>query len=166
MSEYKKTIETEWKTFLYSNQYIQDNYYIDENVISVIEIKVEQRKEYFKKFHKSKLTVFQEIALICFWIIKLHPISFLSISPDDSFDKLINEKFSLYIIMSFFRKLLPKNSNKVSEVFFPEYMKELIYTFYYRDISKEAMIILVETMAIALEINPYIHLKSRKSTRT
>lgn len=161
--DYKKKIETEWRSFLSSNQYIRENYHIDEEVLFVIGVKVEQRKEYYKIFHKSKLTVFQEIALICFWILKFHPITIIDFSPDDNNDELINEKFTLYFIVSFFRKLVPNDTNKISNVFFEEYMKELIYSFRYRDISKEAMVLLVETIAIALEINPYIHFKKRKN---
>lgn len=36
-----------------------------------------------------------------------------------------------------------------------QYIRELVYSFKYRDISKEALILLVESIAVFLGLNPY-----------
>lgn len=51
---------------------------------------------------------------------------------------------------------LEYRSTENVDVFFDElYIKELEYSFTYRDISKEAMILLVETIAKGVGIQPY-----------
>ena len=72
----------------------------------------------------------------------------------------INEAFGIYIIINGLRSLLNNSNNSSSDelinnFFTKEYINELRYAFYYRDISKEAMILLVETIAKAVGYEPY-----------
>ena len=147
--------------FLDGNKYDNENIIINENIILSIIIKVDQRKKYFEYFHKLKMSEFKEAALNAFWIVKLQPLSvcsqeYIKLQPAE-YDSL-NEKLALYYIIRTLRAAL-KEKNKSDEVLDSlslKYINELIYTFTYRDVSKEAFIMLVETMAVFTGLDPYL----------
>lgn len=146
--------------FIVNNGYSIDDICIDEQAICAIINKVNQRKQYFIYFHALDMSDLKEVALYCFWYIKLHPISInYSKVSDTKIDMLntINEKFAVFFLISELRALLKSKqlSEKPLEYLSADYIKELVYTFTYRDISKEALIMLVETMAILMGLNPY-----------
>jgi len=131
-----------------------------ETAIFQIITKVDQRKKYFIFFHHLNISDFKELALYCFWIIKLKPLCLIKEDATDS-DKLafasINEKLAIYKIINTFRSLAENGKQrKVIDDFFSDaYIHELIYSFTYRDISKEALILLIETMALGLGFPAY-----------
>lgn len=144
--------------FVQKNHYKTENLYVDEKTIMEIIGKVDQRKKYFQYFHSLDMSEFKEVSLICFWYIKLKPIC---ISNEDLRHKgdfeAINEKLALYYLLSTYRRMLKeqKLSTNVLDNLPSEYLKELIYSFRYRDISKEAFILLVESIAVFLGLEPY-----------
>ena len=147
--------------FLDGNRYDNKDVIINENIILSIIIKVDQRRKYFEYFHKLKMSEFKEAALNAFWIVKLQPLSvcnqeYTKQQPVE-YDSL-NEKLALYYIIRTLRVALKEKnkSDKVLDSLSLKYIDELIYTFTYRDISKEAFIILVETMAVLMGLNPYL----------
>lgn len=148
------------ENFVINNKYNPTNIYINENIVMAIIAKVDQRKRYFKYFHGLNMSEYKEMALICFWYIKLRPICMASkeLSSQDlnAYDS-INEKLAVYYLLSTFRCML--NEKKIStqqiDNLPKKYLNELIYSFTYRDISKEALILLVESIAIFLGLNPY-----------
>lgn len=149
------------ESFLAGNKYNNDNIIINENTILSIIVKVDQRRRYFEYFHKLKMSEFKEVALNAFWICKLQPLSISNheIIKDQprEYDSL-NEKLALFYILKTLRGAL-KNKKKSEDVLdsLPrKYVDELIYTFTYRDISKEAFIMLVESIAVFMGLNPYL----------
>lgn len=154
--KHKKIVES----FVVNNKYDSSKIYINENTVMAIIAKVDQRKRYFKYFHGLDISEYKEVALTVFWYIKLKPICMASqeiVAQDlKEFDS-INEKLAVYYIISTLRgMLIEKNIPTERLDSLPKkYIKELIYSFTYRDISKEALILLVETMAIFLGLNPY-----------
>lgn len=146
--------------FITSNKYDADSIYIDKNAVLAIIVKVDQRRRYFEFFHHLKMSEYKEAALNSFWYVKLHPINIKRIESAENqlqiYDS-INEKLALYIILKTLRAMLEKKhiSTKRLDELPPSYIDELIYTLTYRDISKEALIILVESMAIFLGLDPY-----------
>lgn len=133
---------------------------IDENAVLSVITKVNQRRQYFELFHGIKMSEFKEVALNAFWIAKLKPLSVgdLQIIREQrkEYDAL-NEKLALYYILRCLRAALKnkRKSEDVLDALSSEYIDEFIYTLMYRDISKEALIMLVESMAILMGINPY-----------
>lgn len=99
------------------------------------------------------------MALICFWYIKLHPVSIKQ--NVDNHNSLayssINEKLAVNYMFSTYRSMLKTYglSTKRLDSISKKYVRELIYSFTFRDISKEAMILLVESMAVMLGLDPY-----------
>ena len=122
--------------------------------------KVDQRRKYFKYFHGLDMSEYKEVALICFWYIKLHPICAVSkeiMQKDMTEFNSINEKLAVYYLLITLKAML-KNENKSIDIVdsLPnEYIKELAYSFTYRDLSKEALILLVESIAMFMGLNPY-----------
>ena len=143
---------------------------VNKNILYEVLNKVEQRKEYFQIFHSINISEFKQLALIVFWVIKLKPIflryndevienDFVIDNPQNDYVS-INEAFGIYIIINGLRSLLNNSNNSSSDelinnFFTKEYINELRYAFYYRYISKEAMILLVETIAKAVGYEPY-----------
>ncbi len=127
---------------------------INKKIVLEIINKVDQRKKYFKYFHDIDMSDFKEVALISFWYIKLKPIF---VESDDAVYDTINEKLAFYFIIHTLTSLLRKNELPLDKVenLNKVYVKEVIYSFVYRDISKEALILLVESIAVFLGLNPY-----------
>ena len=148
------------ESFILNNNYDFDNIHINEDIVMSIIAKVDQRRRYFKYFHGLDMSEYKEVALICFWYIKLRPIY---ISPEINAGKIlnaydsINEKLAVYYLLSTYRSMLEvkKLSTKQLDSLPKKYINELIYSFTYRDISKEALILLVESIAIFLGLDPY-----------
>ena len=155
------------ENFIRNNKYNPQNIDINVEQIMAIISKVDQRKRYFKYFHGLDMSEYKEVALICFWYIKLRPISICckEITPQElkSYES-INEKLAVYLLLSTFRAILndKKLATQQLDRLPKKYISELIYFFTYRDISKEAMILLVESMAVFLGIDPYKNVDSRK----
>ena len=154
--KHKSVIEN----FIIKNKYETDFIHINENAVMAIIAKVDQRKRYFKYFHGLNMSEYKEVALICFWYIKLRPISMvsreLSTKNINAYDS-INEKLAVYYLISTFRCMLEEANlpTKSLDKLPKKYLNELIYSFTYRDISKEALILLVESIAIFLGLDPY-----------
>ena len=159
----KEELQIEWgkhkriiEGFLRQNQYDTKKIYIDEEIVLTVISKVDQRREYFHFFHQLEMSEIKEAALICFWYIKLQPICLKSDQSSREYDS-INEKLAVYYMLTTFRALLKENRLPESKLdnLPKKYLNELIYTFTYRDISKEALIILLESIAIFLGLDPY-----------
>jgi hypothetical protein len=117
--------------------------------------KVDQRKHYFKEFHNIDMSELKEISLLCFWLTKFKPYRIENDS--DSLHDSINEKFCVYLIIYTIRNILRLNNLDESPInyFSEEYIYEITYSLKFRDISKEALILLVETIALMCGIKPY-----------
>lgn len=130
---------------------------VDKSSLYATITKVEQRRAYFKIFHNLDMSEYKEIALTAFWFLKFRPLM-VEAPPIGREYQLLNEKLVLYCIITTLRSMYKETKKNILDVnyFFTEkYSKELLYSFANRDISKEAMILLVETCAIALKLNPY-----------
>ena len=82
---------------------------------------------------------YKETALYCYWFLKLRP---LWIDPANKSSDRINETFALHLYISLLKK---------STEGFPErdginrlHIRELLYSFRFRDITKESMILMLE----------------------
>lgn len=143
--------------FLELNQYNANDVKVNAIALSRIVDKVHQREKYFSYFHNISMSELKQIALNCFWIIKLHPIDMADGLSKEEQSKLksINENFAIYYMIAYLKVLYKEKNNDVNTFFDSLYIKELMYSFTYRDISKEAMILLVETIAKGIGIQPY-----------
>lgn len=148
--------------FLEGNEYAADHIIQNTDSLFSMIAKVDQRRQYFSFFHHLDMSEYKEAALNAFWCIKLAPLSADStVNNCPEYDS-INEKLALFYILKTLRCMLIKNQLPIEKLdsLPQEYMDELVYTLTYRDISKEALVILVETMAVFLGLEPY----QRKAT--
>lgn len=151
--------------FLSENQYTADYLFVNEDIVLAVITKVDQRKEYFKFFHGLDMSEYKEAALTAFWYVKLKPINVRTGEFSDKTLKeyeSINEKLAIYYILKTLRKMLFRAGKKADELnsISDKYLRELVYTLTYRDISKEAFILLIETMAVFLGLDPYAPVKT------
>ena len=150
-------ILSSWKTFFSgiqqqtqgTDKFIGSHYTVNSKALQELVIRVHQRKDYFTRYHSElKMSEFKEIGLNMFWLSKLKPFSVVSSENNDARTFDINEDFALFhmccalqamakkLNISFDKKRLP------SSLYF-----EMSYCMSFRDMSKEAMGMLVELVA-------------------
>jgi hypothetical protein len=140
-----RLFEEEFKNFLQVSNYPKDlEYSISRrNIIEVI-VRVDKRDAYFHCFHDIEMSERKSASLYAYWLLKFKPFF---ITDNRFLDKesgsQINEAFAIYLISSilfFSNKLTPSKEEKVT------YYKKLMYAFKYRNISIDAMLLLVESI--------------------
>lgn len=103
-------------------------------------VRVHKRKYYFKLFHNDMVTSeYKETALYCYWILKLRP---LWINPSVKKSERINEKYALHLYVALLKKYNETFSEK--DGINKKHIRELLYSFRFRDITKESMILMLE----------------------
>lgn len=160
---YIKTIKdiTElFYSFINKKNHKKDDFII--NIVALMDIitRMDKRDEYFQYFHGSEINEFKHTALLVYWINKLRPFMCKSDclqtyydeqSSDgtvclNGFNDYINEKFSMFLILGIIKKFAPKYLGVESNR--PEYINKFInemeYSLRFRDISKEALILMLE----------------------
>ena len=112
----------------------------DNSVLTEICDRIEKRRIYFHIFYnKCKMGELNEGSLMCFWILKLMPFS-----HDDIPTNELNAKMALYLLNNVLLYHAKKNNKKVniSETLY----KNIYYSFRFRDLSKEAIMELAESL--------------------
>ena len=107
-------------------------------LIEIIE-RVEKRRIYFHVFHDGcKMGELNEGALLCFWIVKLHPFYHPKINSST-----LNAKIAICLFTNaiFYYSEKAKIERKIQDHF----INDLYYSLMYRDISKESLMILAES---------------------
>ena len=111
---------------------------LKEVFIDVIE-RVEKRRVYFHIFHDGcKMGELNEGALLCFWIVKLHPFYHPKINANS-----LNAKIALCLFINaiYYHSIKTNTVHQMSGHF----ISDLYYSLVYRDISKEALMIIAES---------------------
>jgi len=102
--------------------------------------RIEKRKIYFRVFYDGcKMGELNEVALLCFWILKLTPF-YLEDIPSN----ILNAKIALCLFM----KVVHYHSQRVGSDFCltENLMDNIYYAFRFRDLSKEAIMLLAESL--------------------
>jgi len=110
----------------------------DDVLIEIIE-RVEKRRIYFHIFYNGcELGELNEGALLCFWIVKLHPFYHPNINSN-----ILNTKIALclYTNAIYYHSEKSKAEKRIPKHF----IKDSYYSLLYRDISKESLMILAES---------------------
>lgn len=112
-------------------------------------IRVDMRKLYFRVFHANMVPNEYKhiIGLSGFWILKLRPF-WIQTQKDDSDEVLrlatwLNEEIVLHMVCSLLKEYNPDFFNNGHDLC-ESYCNELLYSFRYRDLSKEAMFLLFD----------------------
>jgi len=109
--------------------------------------RIEKRRVYFHIYHKGmEMGEINEGALLCFWILKLMPFQMKGISAS-----LLNTKVAYIIFINLLHYVVNKSNKEKNEGpklhvnIKKKLMDNLLYAFQYRDLSKEAIMALVES---------------------
>jgi len=115
---------------------------IDTSMDTMYEIieRVEKRRIYFHVFYNGcKMGELNEGSLMCFWIIKLMPFHLEGIS-----NNILNVKIALCLFMNVLHYHAQKENIKLNIT--EKMVNDIYYSFRYRDLSKEAIMILAESL--------------------
>ncbi len=112
---------------------------MDRNTMIEILIRIEKRRVYYHIFHNGMDMGERKIgALFCFWIMKLMPFSCKGKSND-----FVNSRIAL---CAFINMLYASAARRKKTVMInAEIMDNLIYSFMYRDLSKEALMLMADS---------------------
>ena len=130
-------------TFINSLKNTADNYHLKWNevgkntsvIIEIINL-IQKRRIYFHIFHEKEMGELNEISLACFWILKLKPFIYI---PNK------NVNINLFLALNLFRLMIERTAKaKGKKIDFPT--SHLIHAFKYRDLSKEAIMAIAESL--------------------
>lgn len=138
LEECKKKIEIE--------EYdIEINYVLLLNVF----VRIDERKDYFMYFHSDEDTMHmslgKEIALEAYWISKYKPLRIKNLDHEIEFTKKYKVSVSDVIAAMLIIGFLIDKKYELDSYFTPKKIDTLIYDIFNRDMSKEAMIMYVES---------------------
>jgi hypothetical protein len=101
--------------------------------------RVEKRRVYFHVFYDGcKMGELNEGALFCYWILKLHPFFYPGMDSN-----ILNAKISLCLFTNTIYRY--SRAKRKITVISPQYLNDVYYSFRYRDISKEALMMMIES---------------------
>lgn len=115
--------------------------------------RVDQRRDYYMYFHSNhthamEMSQAKEVALFCYWLIKYKPISFEDFDEELSFFNdnayTLNEFYATFLLTSFVIGLDEENIKHFNEAA----IFTLTYSLTNREISKEALIMYVESFLV------------------
>ncbi|MCL2802292.1 MAG: hypothetical protein FWD28_11110 [Treponema sp.] len=132
------------KLNIYINNFIQSTGITDiivhEDTLLEIFDRIEKRRVYFHIFYnRCKMGELNEGALMCFWIIKLHPFSCKKLPPD-----ILNSKIALFLFNRVLCLVAAKMQKKVNIT--EHIVKDIYYSFRFRDVSKESLMLLAGSL--------------------
>jgi hypothetical protein len=110
----------------------------DKVLIEIIE-RIEKRRIYFHIFYEGcEMGELNEGALLCFWIVKLHPFSHPKIDTN-----ILNAKIAVCLFTNaiYYHSEKTKKERRIPDHF----INDLYYSLKYRDISKESLMLLAES---------------------
>ena len=156
LEKWMNSIEGCWQQFLtdMAKYYADHGEQIDleyaVNVLALRELveRIDQRKDYFTRYHALQMSEFKEIGLGMFWIIKLKPFYLKNQLNIEKLAFNINENFALYHMLTSLNNLAKKLKLQYDADKLPgKLYDELLYSLTFRDFSKESMGILAELVA-------------------
>jgi hypothetical protein len=109
------------------------------NIIYEITERVEKRRVYFHIFYDVNMNELNEASLLCFWILKLHPFFSDKMQSD-----ILNAKIAVYLFLtaaSYTARASGKHINTADKL-----VENFYYAFRFRDLSKEAIMALAESL--------------------
>jgi hypothetical protein len=113
---------------------------IQDTIVYDIFERIEKRRIYFHIFYNGcEMGELNEGALMCFWILKLAPFTSSKISTS-----ILNARIAVSIFFKMLFYVAQTKHKKVNST--KQIMDDLFYAFCYRDLSKEAIMAIAETI--------------------
>lgn len=112
-------------------------------------VRIDERKDYFMYFHSEDdsmhMSLGKEIALEAYWISKYQPLRMKNFDDEIEFTKKFKVTISDVVAALLIIAFLIDKDEKLDEYFTEKKINTFIYDIFNRDISKEAMIMYVES---------------------
>ena len=112
-------------------------------------VRIDERKDYFMYFHSEDdsmhMSLGKEIALEAYWISKYKPLRMKQIEDEVEFTKKFKVTISDVIAAMLIIAFLIDKDETLDDYFTEKKINTFIYDIFNRDISKEAMIMYVES---------------------
>ena len=141
-------LESLWSNFLQTYERTQfKEFAVNKNDLLEIVERVDKRKDYYYYFHEidnGNMSEYKEVALRSYWIVKLRP--FHMTNPASDLYGYVNEQFALYLIFCILHRELQSSGHSL-RLPSKRYINDLLYSLKYHDITKEAMIAIVDGFA-------------------
>ena len=120
------------------------DYYVSRRALVDMIVRTDKRKAYYHYFHDMTINECKVAALYAYWILKYRPI----VITDNRYEAdwlglCVNESFAIYMIYATLYKV-HNITQTVNEKY--TYYDKLMYSFRFRHISIDAMILLVESI--------------------
>ena len=132
----------------------QKSIMLNETLLRQVLIRVDQRKEYFHIFHElGYCTSIKEAALLAYWISKLKPFSVNNNHEgliDRYKDTRINDGFAIHLILSAIKSDFADNGYGKKLIISDAYIGQLDYAFKHWELSKEALMLVAESLCEGL----------------
>jgi len=149
-----KPLLDNFREFFYKHTNTKESIRYSTPLVSDIFKRIHQRSDYYTYFHTKPnggqpmvMAETKHTALMAYWVIKYKPLSLPLVFADDLYQTkccTINEYFAAFCIFSLAKKY-PRVGD-VNTYFSPDNLNGIVYAFMHRDISKEAMILYVESL--------------------
>jgi len=107
-------------------------------IFDIIE-RVEMRRVYFRVFHGIIMSEQNEISHYCFWILKLAPL----VNKNNP-NQHINARLAVFLFLKMLKQVGRVRRQLVS--FNNRFVRNLMYAFVYRDLSKEAIMAIADAL--------------------
>lgn len=136
----------DFKSYLESNGLCNEKYEVNIKLINEINVRVDKRKDYYRIFHDKKLSEVRYAALQSYWILKFKPFLILS-EKGSTYNFNINCGFAVYILLGGVSEYIEReyHGKKVLNID-EKYLTKIKYAFKYWDLSKEAIMLIAETL--------------------
>jgi len=141
----------EIQNFLHLLGYSENQYLICGLDLIDIIIRVDKRLSYFRYFHNMKINDRKKAALYAYWIIKLRPVKIIDDNLKNKIEHAkINEKIALnHLLGILIARGIIKTGKGKDEVTLDEknkFLKELNYSFRFRNFTIDSMIVLADAI--------------------
>ena len=143
-----KMFSSEMKNFFDESSFPEDvEYYVSRRAMVDMIVRTDKRKAYYYFFHDMRINECKVAALYAYWVLKYRPITLTDTRYESSHAALcVNEAFAIYIIYAVLRRVHGYQQRYTGK---NSYYDKLMYSFRFRNLSIDAMILLVESISEA-----------------
>ena len=146
LKKFRSMIERFFKFFEFEDDLEYD---VSRDDLYQMIVRTDKRKAYYQYFHDMTINECKEAVLYAYWVLKFQPITITDRRYEaKKIGECVNEAFAIYIIFSVFnefykiKKAIPMNPEDDTT-----YFSKLLYSFRYRSISIDSMILLADSIS-------------------
>lgn len=124
---------------------------VNDSLLAEALVRIDKRKDYFMIFHDdTRMNEIKEAGLLAYWLLKFRPFSIKTENEElhRKYEK-INEAFACFVIYSAIKEECNRTNNMKFSIS-KDYNRKVMYAFKYWDLSKEALMLVCESLCEAM----------------